>query len=99
MTYRFHPAAEAEHLRQIQFYEARHRGLGARYLNEFVQTMERVCEAPGRFAIAHPPDIRRAGLLRPFPQSVIYRERNGIVQVLAVAHHRRRPDYWLGRER
>jgi hypothetical protein len=36
VTYRFHPAAEAEHLRQIQFYQARHRGLGERYLSQFM---------------------------------------------------------------
>ena len=29
--------------------------------------------------------------------TVIYREHSGEVQVLAVAHYRRRPGYWLGR--
>ena len=28
---------------------------------------------------------------------VIYRERDAMVQVLAIAHNRRRPGYWLGR--
>jgi hypothetical protein len=28
MTFRFHPAAEAEHLEQIAFYESRRQGLG-----------------------------------------------------------------------
>ena len=46
MTFRFHPAAEAEHLLQIQFYESRHRGLGARYRDQFLQTMDRVCKRP-----------------------------------------------------
>lgn len=36
MNYRFHPAAEAEHLEQITFYESRQRGLGARYREHFL---------------------------------------------------------------
>jgi hypothetical protein len=31
VNYGFHPAAEAEHLEQIAFYESRQQGLGARY--------------------------------------------------------------------
>lgn len=96
MIYRFHPAAEAEHLEQIAFYESRQPGLGARYREHFMQTMHRVCETPARYAIEHPPDIRRARL-RPFPLTVIYRERAAVVQVLAVAHYRRRPGYWIAR--
>ncbi len=98
MTYRFHPAAEAEHLEQIAFYESRLRGLGARYREHFLQTIQKVCEAPARYAIEHPPDIRRIRL-RPFPLTIIYRERNAAIEVLAVAHNRRRPGYWSKRTR
>jgi len=37
MTYRFHPAAEAEHLGQIAFYESRRKGLGGRYRDHFLK--------------------------------------------------------------
>lgn len=96
MIYRFHPAAEAEHLGQIAFYESRRRGLGARYRDHFLNTIQRVCEQPAQHPIEHPPDIRRVRL-RPFPLTLIYRERGGAVQILALAHYRRRPGYWLGR--
>jgi toxin ParE1/3/4 len=46
MNYRFHPAAEAEHLEQIVFYESRQQGLGSRYRTHFLRTVERICEAP-----------------------------------------------------
>ena len=96
MNYGFHPSAEAEHLEQVAFYESRQQGLGARYRDHFLRTMQRVCEAPTQYPIEHPPDIRRIRL-QPFPLTILYRERNTMIQVLAVTHYRRRPGYWTGR--
>lgn len=96
MSYVFHPAAEAEHLESVAFYESRQAGLGAAYLTEFEKVMKRVCEGPQRYPIEREPDIRRIRMNR-FPFTVLYREKDSVVQVLAVAHQRRRPQYWLGR--
>ena len=96
MNYFFHPAAEAEHLESIAYYESKRSGLGATYLAEFEQLMTVVCEAPHRFAIEKQPDVRRI-VMEKFPFSILYREFLNSVQVLAIAHHRRRPQYWLGR--
>ena len=96
MSYQFHPEAETEHLETIAYYEAQQPGLGASYLAEFESALERVCEAPRRYPIERRPDIRRIRLPR-FPFTVLFREAGGTVQVLAVAHHRRRPSYWLSR--
>ena len=35
--------------------------------------------------------------LHGFPYSLIYRLRDDTVRVIAVAHHSRRPGYWVGR--
>jgi plasmid stabilization system protein ParE len=96
MNYLFHPAAEAEYLESIAFYESKRPGLGATYLSEFERIMASVCEAPHRNPVDKGPDVRRMRM-RGFPFTVLYRESAGAVQVLAVAHHRRRPQYWLGR--
>jgi toxin ParE1/3/4 len=96
MIYSFHPAAEAEHLEQVAWYEGRQTALGVRYHEHFVRSMRRVCEAPGRYPIERSPDIRRMRLAL-FPLTVVFRERDGVIEVLAVAHYRRRPQYWLGR--
>ena len=53
-------------------------------------------ETPHRFKVARPPDFRQVRLLG-FPFTVIYREVDRVVQVLAIAHHRRHPEYWLRR--
>ena len=96
MNYEFHPAAEAEHLESVAYYESRQPGLGTSYLAEFESAVENVCQAPHRYPVERRPDIRRITLQR-FPYTILYREVGGVVQVLAVAHHRRRPEYWMGR--
>ena len=93
MTYRFHPEAEAEHLEAVAWYESRGSGLGARYLAEFEQVLEQVCRNPHRYPVDRRPDIRRARMRR-FPFTILYREAESGVEILAVAHHRRRPTYW-----
>jgi plasmid stabilization system protein ParE len=96
VKYFFHPDAEAEHLAEVAFYEGRRKGLGARYLASFSAAMERVCSDPKRFRIECEPDLRRIPL-RGFPFAIIYHDVGGQIQVLAVAHHRRRPGYWAAR--
>ena len=64
-------------------------------MTELDLAMTRIEEAPRRC----PPylaDTRRY-LLRRFPFFVVFREVNGRAQILAVAHAKRRPGYWLGR--
>lgn len=96
MNYSFHPAAEVEHLETVAYYESKRPGLGAEYLNRFEAEMAQVCRAPRRYPIEGEPDVRRKRMEK-FPFTILYRESAGTVQILAVAHHRRRPNYWLGR--
>lgn len=92
----FHPQAEAEHLEAIAYYESRRPGIGAIYLAEFERALAEACRTPERFPIEREPDIRRVQVFR-FPFAILFRTVNDAVEVLAVAHHRRRPAYWLGR--
>ena len=96
MIYYFHPAAEAEHLESVAYFESKRPGLGASYLAEFERTIDTACGAPHRYPVEKQPDVRRIRMKR-FPFTILFRESLGNVQVLAVAHHRRRPQYWLGR--
>ena len=92
----FLPAAEAEHLKQIEYYESKQAGLGARYLAEVLAALEYICESPHRFPVVRPPSLRRLALRR-FPFAIVFREFADSVQVVAIAHHRRAPDYWAKR--
>lgn len=96
MILRFHPAARAEHLDHLRRYHQLQRGLGEQYLADIEAALGRVVEAPNRYRLERPPDIRVITLQR-FPFFVIYREMGGEVQVLAVSHFRQRPRYWTTR--
>lgn len=97
MTVFFHPAAEAEHLETLAFYDSRQTiGLPDSYLADFEAAVACVVQAPLRYRIERKPDIRRHSLAR-FPYTIIYRARHNEVQILAVAHKRRRPGYRTGR--
>jgi len=67
----------------------------ARALEGLDRAIERIADAPSRWpAFRHGT---RRFLLRRFPFSVVYREAGETVQVIAVAHGRRKPGYWKGR--
>lgn len=90
MKFGFHPAAEAEHLEQVAYYEAQEAGLGNRDLSQVESAIERVCEIPSMYRVERPPDIRWAAVIE-FPFHIIFRERGGAFRFLpsvtiAVAH-------------
>lgn len=96
MSVWFHPAAEAEHLDHVAYYESRQRGLGSGYLAEFDRVLAAIGEGPHHFPLIGTGHIRRAHLRR-FPFTVLFREAGRDLQILAVAHKRRRPTYWAAR--
>jgi toxin ParE1/3/4 len=96
VSYAFHPDAEAEYLEAVALYEIQRPGLGATFIAEFEHMLARVCDSPDRYPVARPPDVRATRLQR-FPFKIHYREHRDGVQILAVAHDRRRPAYWIDR--
>jgi len=96
VKYWLHPEAAEEHKKQVAHYEEIQAGLGRRYHTEFQNVLATVCASPNRSRIVLAPDIRRA-MFKVFHFDLIYREVDGLVQVLAVAHHRRQPGYWAAR--
>ena len=94
--YWLHPEAAEEHKKQVAYYEEAQAGLGRRYHDAFLAAISTAVDAPQRYAVVLAPEIRRTHL-KVFHFDIIYREINGSIQVLAVAHHRRQPGYWSGR--
>jgi toxin ParE1/3/4 len=92
---RLHPLAEQEALAAFRWYEERNALVARILLIEFEAAMDLIAESPGRW-----PRISRRYrrfVLGRFPFSIVYRLRGGCVEVIALAHHRRRPGYWTGR--
>lgn len=96
MSYFFHPKARIEHLEHVAYYESQRKGLGTRYLSAFTMAMSRVYAAPHRYKIVFKPNFRKYRI-PGFPYNILYRQTSTGIEILAVAPHRRRPDYWIER--
>lgn len=97
---RFEAEAEYELDEGVQRYEEQRPGLGQRFLHEISVTTERVRQFPGAGApVKHiPAELgARYAPVKGFPYHVVYLEKGSEVRVLAIAHYRRRPGYWLDR--
>jgi plasmid stabilization system protein ParE len=91
----YHQAAEDELLAEIGYLELRVPGLGRRFHAEVRRSEDRLAKFP-QSAPEVAPGIRKYPL-RKFPFSILYSiEKDGLL-ILAVAHQRRRPRYWVGR--
>ncbi len=91
----FHPDSIEEALAARQWYEARSPAARDAFLAELEHAFEQIVEAPERWP-SHSHGTRRF-LLRRFPFSIVYRESAADIQIIAVAHGRRRPAYWKQR--
>lgn len=96
MRIELHPAAERELIDSAAYYERKISGLGADFLSEFRQALDLFEKNPEIGVVMEAP-YRRVVLNR-FTFSVVYRLKGLTLRIVAVAHQRRMPGYWKGRE-
>lgn len=102
MQVQFHKEASSEVEAIAGWYESRRPGLGEAFLAELTRGLDTISESPSMWpewpgAQAEVP-IRRF-LLPRFPYAIAFLAQGDAVVVLAVAHTRREPRYWLKRAR
>lgn len=97
MRYRLLDPALAELQAALEFYERESPGLGARFLDEFEFTIERILQYPQ--AWAQVSENHRRCRTRRFPYGVVYFVDGDVVVVSAVMHLHRHPDAWRKPER
>jgi plasmid stabilization system protein ParE len=90
-----HSEAIAEARAAREWYQARNAEAAQAFMAELDLAIQRIEEAPRQWPL-YLADTRRY-LLRRFPFFVVFREADDRVHILAVAHARRRPGYWIGR--
>lgn len=95
MEVTFHPEAVEEAAAAHAWYAERSPQAARAFLAELDRAVVSLMEAPLRW----PPGVHgcRRLLLRRFPFGLFYRLALDEVQVVAVAHLRRRPGYWKSR--
>lgn len=91
----YHEAAEEELLSEIGYLELQPAGLGRRFFGEVRRAENLISQFP-ELAAEILPGIRKH-VLRKFRYSLIYAVETDRLLILAVAHHSRRPGYWIGR--
>lgn len=91
----FHPAARQEARDAQAWYQDIDHELASAFFSELEDYLEMVCRNPESY---RPRDhgARRANF-RVFPYHLIFRVHGQGIQILAVAHHSRRPNYWIHR--
>lgn len=91
----FHPEALVEMVEAARYYEGAQPSLGSRYLEAVGAAVRRVRLDPAIYAVVD-GDFRQCRVER-FPFVVVFRDAADEIQVVAVAHARRRPRYWADR--
>lgn len=97
MTLYFHPDAETELTEAAIYYGEARMGLAESFISEVERTADFITRHPSFGVLVAEDNIRRVRVRR-FPYSLIYRVLSDRVRILAVAHHRRQPLYWYGRQ-
>lgn len=103
MKVELHPEARTELRRAALWYDERRRGLGDEFVAEVSIALGRIGEAaescpkwPGTRSTFR---LIRKATVRRFPYLIAFEEHEEHALVLAVAHAKRRPLYWLSRAR
>jgi toxin ParE1/3/4 len=92
---RFLAAARRELLAEVLYYNELGVGLGTKFAGAFDETLAIAARFPA--AGSPGPASTRKVIVKGFPFSLIYLDEEAGIVVVAVAHHTRRPGYWMDR--
>ena len=92
---RFLPAAEIELLKEVTYYSKARTGTGVRFQAAIEAAVSRAATHPLGGALSFKET--RSVLVKGFPFSVVYRPSEQELLVVAIAPHRKRPQYWASR--
>jgi plasmid stabilization system protein ParE len=91
-TFGFHQAALKEADEAANFYEKRQKGLGKRFIEALTDAINKIRSNPKLYGKVD-DNIRKSRVLR-FPYGIIYRVQNEYIEIIAVIHFKKKPDYW-----
>ncbi len=97
MRLRVESDAEEELTAAAEWYESRRAGLGVELVAVIDGAFEAIVAAPLAHPLWRPSRPYRMKVVQRFPYLIFFRCEADAVVVIAIAHARRRPGYWIGR--
>ncbi len=91
------PEAEEELTEAAQWYESKRAGLGVELVMMVERAFDEIREAPEAHPLWRPGRSYRKLVMQRFPYWVMFTVEDDVVEVVAVAHAKRRPGYWAQR--
>lgn len=96
MSFSFHPKAERELNRAIEYYENIESGFGYDFATEVYTAIKRCVNFPKAWTTLE-GDVRRS-LVNRYPYGILYSiEDNGDLFIISVMNLNREPDFWKNR--
>ena len=95
-SFRILPEASDELEACVSYYNSQKSNLGTEFLTEFERTAQRIMDLPNAARVVG--EGVRSRLIHRFPFYVLYRSMAEEIAIVAIAHRRRRPRYWVGRK-
>ncbi|MBI5483466.1 MAG: type II toxin-antitoxin system RelE/ParE family toxin [Deltaproteobacteria bacterium] len=88
----FHEDARAELAEASHYYEDRVPGLGQALIDDVEKAVSEIVVHPN--ACGRVSKNLRRKVLNRFPYGLIYAVETDRIRIVAIAHHKRRPEYW-----
>jgi toxin ParE1/3/4 len=92
----FHPEAEEELDAAVAYYEGKRKGVGLEFRDEVEAAVQVIQQSP-KLRPTYKNTNYRKSVLKRFPFTIFYLEREEEIWICAVAHQKRRPGYWQSR--
>lgn len=100
LAFDFHPEARAEFFADVDWYDDREAGVGARFEVAVREAIDAAVDSPESWAVWPGWDrepVVRSKSVDGFPYRVVYFVAGDELAIVAVAHAKRRPAYWRDR--
>jgi plasmid stabilization system protein ParE len=81
------------------WYDEREAGLGEEFLDEIDRIVAKIADGASRYPLWRADRPYRKALVHRFPYVILVLVEVDVVRILAVAHLKRKPGYWLRRVR
>lgn len=92
----FHAGAESDLRSAVAYYEKQRKGLGRELRQEVEAAVWRLRQDPQVYA-RHDEEGTRKCMVHRFPFTIFFIELAETIWIAAVAHQKRRPEYWRER--